>query len=90
MRYKGNRIPTHASQNLHNPIYYGAFQWKGKLYANAKHQPLISKELWNKVREHSQTCIHRITCMWKMRLRCCRTTRSMRQKAANIYSYAMF
>jgi site-specific DNA recombinase len=34
---------------LRNPVYYGAFKWKGKLYPNGIHEPLISKELWDKV-----------------------------------------
>lgn len=36
---------------LHNKIYYGVFEWKGRLYPNAKHMPIISKELWDKARE---------------------------------------
>ena len=35
---------------LKNPIYYGAFTWKGKLYQGS-HTPLISKELFDKVQE---------------------------------------
>lgn len=33
---------------LSNPIYYGDFLWKGKLYPG-KHTPIISKELFDKV-----------------------------------------
>ena len=33
---------------LHNPIYYGAFRWKGKLYQGC-HVPIISKELFDAV-----------------------------------------
>ena len=31
---------------LHNPIYFGPFHWKGKLY-QGRHAPLISKELFD-------------------------------------------
>ncbi len=33
---------------LRNPMYYGDFYWKGKIY-HGQHPPLISKELWDKV-----------------------------------------
>ena len=56
---RGNRIPKSTLHRiLHNPIYYGAFKWRGKLYSNAKHQPLISKELWDKAQE-TLASIHR-------------------------------
>ncbi len=35
---------------LRNPIYYGAMLWNGKLY-EGKHQPLIDKQLFDKVQE---------------------------------------
>ncbi len=35
---------------LKKPIYYGAFQWSGKLYAG-NHEPLISRGLWEMVQE---------------------------------------
>lgn len=35
---------------LKNPFYYGYFLWKGKLY-KSNHQPLVSKELWDKAQE---------------------------------------
>jgi DNA invertase Pin-like site-specific DNA recombinase len=35
---------------LHNPIYYGAFRWYGKLYPGS-HPALVSKELFNAVQE---------------------------------------
>lgn len=31
---------------LRNPYYYGAFKWTGKIYENGKHEPLISRELF--------------------------------------------
>ena len=33
---------------LHNPIYYGAFRWKGKVYQGS-HCPIISRELFDAV-----------------------------------------
>lgn len=35
---------------LRNPFYYGDFTWNGKLY-HGSHEPLIEKELWDKVQE---------------------------------------
>ena len=32
---------------LKNPIYMGDFVWNGKRYYNGKHEPIISRELWN-------------------------------------------
>lgn len=34
---------------LHNEFYTGIFTWKGKRYENATHEPLISKELFQRV-----------------------------------------
>ncbi|HET9848662.1 MAG TPA: recombinase family protein, partial [Candidatus Dormibacteraeota bacterium] len=33
---------------LKNPFYYGAFRWKGRIWAGS-HQPLVSRELWDAV-----------------------------------------
>jgi site-specific DNA recombinase len=41
---------SHVERTLKNPMYYGDFRWKGRLY-RGKHQPLISKELFDKVQE---------------------------------------
>jgi len=41
---------SHVERTLKNPVYYGDFRWKGRLY-RGKHQPLISKELFDKVQE---------------------------------------
>jgi site-specific DNA recombinase len=35
---------------LKDPFYYGAMRWKGIVYPNAKHQPLVTKELFDKTR----------------------------------------
>ena len=41
-------VKSEIHRMLHNPIYYGAFRWKGKLY-HGRHEPLISKALFNAV-----------------------------------------
>ncbi len=33
---------------LRNPIYWGPFLWKGKLY-DGEHEPLVSKELFDEI-----------------------------------------
>jgi site-specific DNA recombinase len=35
---------------LHNPIYYGDFNWNGRYYIG-KHQPLISRDLFEKIQD---------------------------------------
>jgi len=49
---KGTRLKTLTKSSVHrilrNPIYYGDFQWKEKIY-NGTHEPLISRQLWGKV-----------------------------------------
>lgn len=47
---KGNRVGKGSIDHfLKNPIYYGAFRWKKEL-KQGSHTPLISKELFDKVR----------------------------------------
>ncbi len=36
---------------LNNPFYYGAMEWNGELIPTASHEPIITKELFNKVRD---------------------------------------
>lgn len=36
---------------FNNEFYTGVFYWKGRRYENARHEPIISKELFNKVQE---------------------------------------
>lgn len=51
----GRRLSqSEAEWILKNPIYYGAFRWRGKLYPG-KHAPLVTKELFDTV----QTVAHR-------------------------------
>ena len=48
---KGNRLcKSMLHQLLRNPIYYGVFRWKDKIY-QGNHTPIISKELFNKVQD---------------------------------------
>lgn len=47
----GVRVGKSAiAQMLRNPMYYGAFRWKGKLYQGS-HTPIISKELFDKAQD---------------------------------------
>ena len=48
---KGNNVGRATlHKTLHNPIYYGTFQWGKKLYKGT-HTPLITKELFDAVQE---------------------------------------
>jgi site-specific DNA recombinase len=47
----GKQIPKSSIERiLKNPIYYGDFTWNGRLY-KGKHQPIVSRELWDQVQE---------------------------------------
>ncbi len=49
---KGNKVPKSAiAKMLRNPMYYGAFRYKDKIYHEAKHEPLISKCLFEKAQK---------------------------------------
>ena len=41
-----NRPHSSVGKMLRNPIYYGDFLWKGKLYKGS-HEPIINKEQWD-------------------------------------------
>ena len=41
-------VKSEIHRMLHNPIFYGAFRWKGKLYAG-NHDPIVSKDLFDAV-----------------------------------------
>ena len=48
---KGYQVnKSSISHLLNNPIYYGAFRWKGKIYQGS-HEPIVSKELFDKTHE---------------------------------------
>lgn len=43
-------LKTSVHKILRNPMYYGDFVWDGKHYRGT-HEPIVSKELWDKVQE---------------------------------------
>ena len=48
-RRSGNKVhKSEVAHILHNPIYYGEFSWKGRLYQGT-HEPIIPKELFDAV-----------------------------------------
>ncbi len=54
-KINGTKISTSELHKLlTDPFYCGEFIWKEKLYKDAKHQPLISKELFYSVQEKLQ------------------------------------
>lgn len=49
---KGNNVSKSSMHLiLKNPIYYGAFRWKGEIYLG-NHTPIISKDLFDAVQRH--------------------------------------
>ncbi len=59
---------------LRDPFYYGAMQWKGQVFA-AKHEPLISKELFDRVqallaRPFNQLQMQKHLPVFKAKMRC--------------------
>jgi site-specific DNA recombinase len=47
----GKAVPTSTIHTiLKNRIYMGEFEWNGEIFAGS-HQPLVARELWNKVQE---------------------------------------
>ncbi len=51
LRKDGKKIPKSVLHELlKNPIYYGEFRWKGKLY-HGIHEPLVSKDLFERVQD---------------------------------------
>lgn len=51
MRNKNGRIMTKSRMHelLRNPFYYGAFRWNNVIYEGARHEAIISKELFERV-----------------------------------------
>ncbi len=48
----GNRLGKTTLHGILTDCFYcGEFMWKGKKYLNAKHEPLVSKELFDSVQE---------------------------------------
>ena len=53
----GRKVPkSRIAELLGDPFYYGAFRWNGRV-RQGKHEPLITRELYEKVQEvlHSKT-----------------------------------
>lgn len=58
-RYDGKRVTLKSIEKvLHNPFYYGVFQWGRKLYPGT-HKALVTKELWDEVQEVVRAKGHR-------------------------------
>jgi len=49
-----NLSHSQVQRILTNPIYYGAFRWKGRFYPQGKHEPIITRELFDLVQEKLQ------------------------------------
>ncbi len=50
-RKSGKQVPKSVVHKiLKNPMYYGEFRWAGKMYKGS-HEPLISRELFDRVQE---------------------------------------
>jgi len=49
-RKGGKFSKTSVDNMLHNPFYYGDFKYKGEIHPG-KHEPIISKELWQRVQD---------------------------------------
>ena len=60
---------------LHNPIYYGDFNWRGEIY-HGNHEPIITRELFNHVqnifeeREGRRTRTHKYTWSFQGLISC--------------------
>ena len=53
MRNRKGRKMTKSRMHelLRNPFYYGAFRWNNLVYQNAKHEAIITKELFDRVQQ---------------------------------------
>ncbi len=47
----GKPVKSKIEAMLKDPFYYGAIRWNDVLYTTGKHEPLISKELFDKVQD---------------------------------------
>lgn len=58
-RLDGKKVTLKSIKKvLHNPFYYGVFQWGGKLYKGT-HKTLVTKELWEKAGDAMRAKGHR-------------------------------
>lgn len=72
---KGNKIPKPSIEYMLKNIFYtGAFKFEGKVYENAKHTPIISKELFYRVQDRlidpNKTKKHNIDFTYTGLIRC--------------------
>lgn len=94
-RAKAEMSKSQMQRVLTNPIYFGDFNWKSQYY-KGKHQPLISKELFDKVQEqmgfikrskltkHSFAFTNTMTCG---HCGCSITAEEKRKKSGKTYIY---
>jgi site-specific DNA recombinase len=47
----GKVVKSRVEEMLKDPFYYGAMKWKEAFYPNGKHEPLVSKEIFDKVQD---------------------------------------
>src|SRR3989344_8140447 len=50
-RIGGRPSKSRIEDMLREPFYYGAIPWKGEILPNGSHEPLITKELFDKVQD---------------------------------------
>jgi len=95
---KGNRVGKSAIDHiLKNPIYYGAFRWRGQNWQGS-HEPLISKELFDKVRNvlsaNHRPFIHRNGFAFNNLLTCgvcdCKVLGEQKKRNRYIYYHCSF
>ncbi len=47
----GKVVKSRIEDMLKDPFYYGCIRWNGELHTNGAHEPLVSKELFQKVQD---------------------------------------
>lgn len=47
----GKMVKSRVEDILCDPFYYGAMRWKDLIYEKGRHEPIVSKELFDKVQE---------------------------------------
>ena len=94
-RAKNEMSKSQMQRVLSNPIYYGDFLWKGKVFTG-KHKPLITRELFDRVQsqmgfvkrskmvKHNFPFTNTITCA---HCGCSITADQKRKKSGKTYTY---
>ncbi len=90
----GRRISmSQIHKILSNPFYYGKIKWKGELF-NGKHEPLISKDLFDKVqallkRQTKNPHFTKHTHLFKSKIVCenCGGMLTWYEKKGNVYGH---